>query len=92
MFSLAVCLRDKEATTMASQENSRYRSQHDNQDRTDDLPNFGIEPRPFTSSASRSRENNLHDELIVSLSNAYENKRARQVTEWEFRQSVRRAV
>lgn len=76
---------------MASQENTRHRSQQDNQNKTDNLPNFGIESRPFSSAASLSRENNLHDELIVSLSNAYENKRARQVTEWELRQSVRRA-
>jgi len=29
------------------------------------------------------------DEVILSLSNAYENKRARQVTEWERAQSTR---
>lgn len=29
------------------------------------------------------------DDIIVSLSNAYENKRARQVTEWERTQAAR---
>jgi len=32
---------------------------------------------------SKSKENSLNDDLIVSLSDAYENKRARQVVEWE---------
>ena len=29
------------------------------------------------------------DDIILSLANAYENKRARQVTEWERAQAVR---
>ncbi len=37
--------------------------------------------------ASRS-SSNTSDEMIVTLANAYENKRARQVTEWERAQSV----
>ena len=42
----------------------------------------------LTKRISKSKENNaLNDDLIVSLSDAYENKRARQVMEWE---SVRR--
>ncbi len=42
----------------------------------------------------KSKENNLNDDLIVSLSDAYENKRARQVFEWESvrRQNHQRAV
>jgi len=37
---------------------------------------------------------NINDEMIVALANAHENKRARQVTEWERAQSmyVRNAV
>jgi hypothetical protein len=31
----------------------------------------------------KSKENPLNDELIISLSDAMENKRARQVIEWE---------
>jgi len=43
---------------------------------------------------SNLHENSINDDLIVSLSDAYENKRARQVFEWEQirRQNVQRAV
>jgi len=42
--------------------------------------------------SGRSRDNNyIGDELIVSLADAYENKRARQVNEWERRQFVAKA-
>lgn len=34
-------------------------------------------------SAANPKELNTNDDLIVSLSDAYENKRARQVFEWE---------
>ncbi len=42
----------------------------------------------------KSKENLNNDDLIVSLSDAYENKRARQVFEWERvrRQNVQRAA
>jgi hypothetical protein len=43
---------------------------------------------------SKSKDNQSNDDLIVSLSDAYENKRARQVFEWERvrRQNVQRAA
>ena len=43
---------------------------------------------------SKPKENNFNDDLIVSLSDAYENKRARQVFEWERvrRQNLQRSV
>ena len=43
---------------------------------------------------SKSNEIPTSDDLIVSLSDAYENKRARQVFEWEKarRQNVQRAA
>lgn len=43
---------------------------------------------------SRKSTDNSADELILSLSNAYENQRARQVFEWESvrRQNVQRAA
>jgi len=43
---------------------------------------------------SKSKDNQLNDDLIISLSDAYENKRARQVFEWERvrRQNVQRAA
>jgi len=48
----------------------------------------------LTARISKQRENPSSDDLIVSLSDAYENKRARQVVEWEKvrRQNVQRAV
>jgi len=46
--------------------------------------------------ARRSSQNssNMSDEIIVSLANTYENKRARQVNEWERVQpaNIRRAT
>lgn len=43
---------------------------------------------------SKQSENPTNDDVIVSLSDAYENKRARQVFEWEKvrRQNVQRAA
>ncbi|MDQ3089012.1 MAG: hypothetical protein M3Q78_10510 [Acidobacteriota bacterium] len=43
---------------------------------------------------SKQTENSTNDDVIVSLSDAYENKRARQVFEWEKvrRQNVQRAA
>ena len=43
---------------------------------------------------SKQRESSTNDDLILSLSDAYENKRARQVFEWEKirRQNAQRAV
>lgn len=43
---------------------------------------------------SKPKDNPVNDDLIVSLQDAYENKRARQVFEWERvrRQNYRRAV
>lgn len=42
----------------------------------------------------KSKDNPLNDDLILSLQDAYENKRARQVLEWERvrRQNHRRAA
>ena len=41
------------------------------------------------ASVPRSDQSTRHDDVILSLSNAYENKRARQVTEWERTQATR---
>ena len=40
------------------------------------------------SGRTHSKENTPNDELIVSLADAYENRRAQQVSEWERRQRV----
>ena len=42
----------------------------------------------LSSGSSRTKDGFFNDDLIVSLSDAYENRRARQVTEWERRQHV----
>lgn len=39
--------------------------------------------RLSSTRTSKLKDNSLNDDLIVSLSDAYENKRARQVVEWE---------
>ncbi len=48
----------------------------------------------LTNRIPKSKENNFNDDLIVSLSDAYENKRARQVFEWERvrRQNLQRSI
>ena len=48
----------------------------------------------LSSRNSQFIDNPINYDLILSLSDAYENQRARQVTEWEKlrRQNVRRAV
>ncbi len=47
-----------------------------------------------TQHSKKSKEPKLSDDLIVSLADAYENQRARQVVEWERvrRQNVQRTV
>ncbi len=51
-------------------------------------------PEPRRSRKSRSKDSLINDELILSLSDAYENERARQVSEWEYmrRQNVLHAT
>lgn len=47
-------------------------------------------PTTRSEQASISKTSSRHDDdVILSLSNAYENKRARQVTEWERVQANR---
>ena len=40
----------------------------------------------LSTSRSQQKDTRINDELIVTLADAYENKRARQVNEWEKRQ------
>ena len=44
------------------------------------------------SARSQQKDTFFNDDLIVSLADSYENKRARQVTEWEMRQRVAKAM
>lgn len=48
----------------------------------------------LSSRKSQPKDTLINDDLIMSLSDAYENKRARQVVEWERlgRQNVRQSV
>lgn len=46
----------------------------------------------LSSARSRQKDIYFNDDLIVSLEDSYENKRARQVTEWEMRQRVAKAI
>ncbi len=48
----------------------------------------------LSTRVSKQAEHSANDDVIVSLSDAYENKRARQVFEWEKvrRQNVQRAA
>lgn len=45
--------------------------------------------KPISTLFSKQNPKQLNDDLIISLSEAYENRRARQVFEWE---SLRRSV
>jgi hypothetical protein len=43
------------------------------------------------SGRSQSKDSLTNDDVIVSLADAYENRRAQQVNEWEKRQHVAKA-
>ncbi|MFN2412898.1 MAG: hypothetical protein ABR535_07605 [Pyrinomonadaceae bacterium] len=49
-------------------------------DETHTVPNFG---KRLLSSRKIRKDKSVNDDLIVLLSDAHENKRARQVSEWE---------
>jgi len=69
---------------MVSRVNTNVISEIDSSKNEKDSVNAaGYRTETHPSRKSRSRENPINDELISSLSNAYENKRARQVSEWE---------
>lgn len=50
--------------------------------------NSAVQTRPSTQ-RSQQFNNYSADDIIISLANAYENKRARQVSEWERVQVTR---
>jgi len=55
-------------------------------DRTTDGNRTNRQDAPAFSSSPLQRDIPRIDDLIVSLANAHENRRARQVSEWERRQ------
>lgn len=65
-----------------------------NENETIPVLDYISETHPRRAATPKSKENSINDDLIASLSNAYENKRARQVFEWERvrRQNVQRAA
>lgn len=66
-----------------------------NRTRTSDIAKTADQSFPSTLLPStRSQQTEKNDDLIVTLSDAYENRRARQVGEWErlYGQNVYRAL
>jgi hypothetical protein len=60
----------------------------DNLTEDDRIAVLNYESQVLSSRNPQSKDNRTNDDVIMSLSNAYENKRARQVTEWEQRQRI----
>jgi len=67
---------------MVNRNDRRVASELDKKDATK------ITSPAILSGRSQSKDSFTNDELIVSLGDAYENRRARQVNEWEKRQHV----
>jgi hypothetical protein len=68
---------------MVKRKNNRINNEIDklNENETTEVLDY-ISDIP-SSRQQKSKDNSSPDDLIVSLSDAYENKRARQVFEWE---------
>ncbi len=74
---------------MVNQENTSVASEINKLNENESLAVLDYISTLLTKRHSRSKNNQSSDDLIVSLSDAYENKRARQVFEWE---RVRRQI
>ncbi len=68
---------------MVNRINTQIDSEIDRLTRRDAAAINYISETVSSSKKSRLNDNPRFDELIVSLANAHENRRARQVTEWE---------
>jgi hypothetical protein len=79
---------------MVKQTNQNIASQIDKLNENETLAVAGYISQLLSKRNSKQKENFSNDDLIVSLSDAYENKRARQVFEWEKvrRQNAQRAI
>jgi hypothetical protein len=82
---LTVCPRNREAKKMVKRDDRRVAPELDKK-HTDPVINHAI-----LSGRSRSTDSSTNDDVIVSLADAYENRRAQQVNEWEKRQHVAKA-
>jgi len=71
---------------MVNRINRKVTREFDNLNERDSLAAFDA-AQHHTSPRSAHKKEFLNDDLIGSLIDAYENKRARQVTEWERAQS-----
>lgn len=76
---LTVCPDKQGGREMVKRTNTRVASKISKLNENETLAVRGL----LSTRTSKSKENSLNDDLIVSLSDAYENKRARQVVEWE---------
>jgi hypothetical protein len=79
---------------MVKQTNQNIASQIDKLNENETLAVAGYISQLLSKRNSKQKENFSNDDLIMSLSDAHENKRARQVFEWEKvrRQNAQRAV
>lgn len=79
---------------MANRVNTNVAGEIDKLNENDTLAVPSYISQLLSSRKPQSKDNPINDELIVSLSDAYENKRSRQVTEWEClrRQNVHRSA
>ncbi len=79
---------------MVKQTSQTIASQIDKLNENETLAVVGYISQLLSTRISKTKENYSNDDLIVSLAEAYENKRARQVFEWEKirRQNAQRAA
>ncbi len=79
---------------MVKQTNQTIASQIDKLNENETLAVASYISQLLSTRNTKPKENFSNDDLIVSLSDAYENQRARQVMEWEKirRQNAQRAV
>jgi hypothetical protein len=84
----------REETEMVKRKNNRVASEIDKLNEHETSAVLDYISDILSTRSPKSLENLPNDDLIVSLSDAYENKRARQVFEWERvrRQNVQRAA
>jgi len=68
---------------MVKQTSQTIASQIDKLNENETLAVVGYISQLLSTRISKTKENYSNDDLIVSLADAYENKRARQVVEWE---------
>jgi len=68
---------------MVNRNNTKTDGKPDKLTRQDAVDAFNYISETLSSNTSKSRDKPRFDDLIGSLANAHENRRARQVTEWE---------